>query len=62
MIKLARQKTSVTYNSQFNTVLTRDLIREIMTGKVADPGQLASWFDLHRTIGESPYQGYEDGE
>jgi hypothetical protein len=62
MIKLARQKTNVTYNSQFNTVLTRDLIREIMTGKVADPGQLASWFDLHRTIGESPYQGYEDGE
>jgi Arylsulfatase A and related enzymes len=60
MIKLANQKTNVIYSPQFNTVLTRDLIREIMTGKVAEPDQLASWFDLHRTIGESPYQSYED--
>jgi hypothetical protein len=33
-----------------------------MMGKVAEPYQLASWLDLHRTIGESPYQGYEDAE
>ena len=62
MVKLAHQKTKLIYSSQFNTVLTRDLIREIMTGKVAEPYQLASWLDLHRTIGESPYQGYEDAE
>jgi hypothetical protein len=62
MIKLSEQKTGTTFSSQFNTVLTRELIGEIMHGKLTQPDQLATWLELHRTIGESPYQSYDDVE
>ncbi|MCM3902255.1 MAG: sulfatase-like hydrolase/transferase [Pyrinomonadaceae bacterium] len=62
MIKLAGQKTTLPYNPPFNTVLTRSLIREVLNGNISEPGQVAAWLDTHRTIGESPYQDYEDAE
>ena len=62
MIKLAGQRTTLTYDAPFNTVLTRDLILEVLNGRISDPGQVAGWLDSHRTIGESPYQSYEDAE
>jgi hypothetical protein len=60
IVKLAGQKSGTTYDAPFNTVLTRDLIMEVLGGRIRDPGELAAWLDSRRTIGESPYQSYED--
>lgn len=60
ILRLAKHDTTLNYNAPFNTVLTHDLILEILQGRIAAPEQAASWLDLHRTIGESPYQNYED--
>ncbi|HST53114.1 MAG TPA: sulfatase-like hydrolase/transferase [Pyrinomonadaceae bacterium] len=60
IVKLAGQKSGTTYDAPFNTVLTRDLIMEVLGGRIRDPGELAAWLDAHRTFGESPYQSYED--
>jgi len=62
MIRLAGQKTKLTYDAPFNTVLTRGLIREVLSGEIARPDDAAIWLEAHRTIGESPYQSYEDAE
>ena len=62
MIKLADQNTKTTFTTPFNTVLTRELIGEILRGNLTQSAQLEAWLNLHRTIGESPYQGYEDVE
>lgn len=62
MIKLPAQKTTSNYDAPFNTVLTHDLIMDVLSGKVSNASQAAGWLDSHRTIGESPYQGYEDAE
>jgi hypothetical protein len=62
IVKLAGQKSGVTYDMPFNTVLTHDLVLEVLGGRIKDPGELAAWLDAHRTIGESPYQSYEDEE
>jgi hypothetical protein len=51
---------SVSYEARFNTVLTHDLILEVLRGKISTPGELQSWLDSHKTIGESPYQNYDD--
>ena len=60
IIRLAGQKKMLTYDSPFNTVLTRGLIREVLSGKISQPDDVAMWLEAHRTIGESPYQSYED--
>ena len=60
LVKLGGQKTSATYNARFNTVLTHDLILEILNGKIATVEQLSAWLDTHRRIGESPYQAYDE--
>jgi hypothetical protein len=62
MLRLPGQKTTLNYEAHFNTVLTHDLILEILKGKISDASQAAAWLDAHRTIGESPYQSYEDSE
>jgi hypothetical protein len=62
MIKLAGQTTTLTYDPAFNTVLTRDLIREVLNGRISEASQVEAWLNTHRTIGESPYQSYEDAE
>jgi hypothetical protein len=60
MVKLAGQTTASQYDAAFNTVLTHDLILKILRGGISDQKDLAGWLDKHRTIGESPYQSYED--
>ncbi|HEV7681155.1 MAG TPA: sulfatase-like hydrolase/transferase [Pyrinomonadaceae bacterium] len=60
LVKLAGQKTSVMYDASFNTVLTHDLVLDILSGKVAAPEGLTGWLDTHKSIGESPYQAYDD--
>ncbi|HEV7743785.1 MAG TPA: sulfatase-like hydrolase/transferase [Pyrinomonadaceae bacterium] len=62
MIKLPAQQSASQYDAPFNTVLTHDLILDVLRGKVSNAGQAAGWLDSHRTIGESPYQAYEDAE
>lgn len=60
LVKLGGQKTSATYNAPFNTVLTHDLVLEILNGRVATVEQLSAWLDSHRSFGESPYQAYDE--
>jgi len=62
LIKLAGQREASTYSAPFNTVLTHDLILDVLKGKISTSSQVHSWLDAHRTIGESPYQTYEDTE
>ena len=60
LLKLAGAKTTAIYEAPFNTVLSHDLILEIMRGKITSAGQVAEWLDAHKTIGESPYRDYND--
>jgi hypothetical protein len=60
IVKLAGQKTSASYDAAFNTVLTHDMILDVMNGKISTPSELQAWLDTHKTIGESPYQNYDD--
>ena len=60
LIKLSGQKTGAAYDAPFNTVLTHDLIMEVLDGKISTPEQVSSWLDANRRIGESPYQAYDD--
>ena len=60
LIKLGGQKTGSRYEASFNTVLTHDLILEVLNGKVSKPEQVTVWLDTHRSIGESPFQAYDD--
>jgi hypothetical protein len=55
ILKLAGQREAVTYDPTFNTVLVHDLILAILGGDVRSPGDVATWIDQHRSIGESPY-------
>jgi sulfatase-like protein len=60
IVKLAGQTTASQYDAAFNTVLTHDLVLEVLRGGISNQKDLAGWLDKHRTIGESPYQSYED--
>jgi len=60
IVKLAGQTTASQHDAAFNTVLTHDLILEVLRGGISNQKDLAGWIDKHRTIGESPYQSYED--
>jgi arylsulfatase A-like enzyme len=60
LLKLKGQKESLTYDAPFNTVVSHDLILDILRGKLSAPDQVPVWLDAHRSIGESPYQEYDD--
>ena len=60
LIKLEGQKTGSRYEPPFNTVLTHDLILDVLNRKVSSAEQVTAWLDTHRTIGESPFQAYDD--
>lgn len=62
LVKLAGDKTATTYDAPFNTVLTHDLILDVLSGKIKTHADLTAWLDAHRTIGESPFRSYEDEE
>jgi hypothetical protein len=60
LIKLGGQKTGSRYEAPFNTVLTHDLVLDVLNGKVSGAEQVTAWLDTHRSIGESPFQAYDD--
>jgi len=60
IVKLPGQTTQLTYEPAFNTVLTHDLVLDVLRGKVTKAADVSAWLDAHRTIGESPYHSYED--
>jgi hypothetical protein len=60
MIRLGRQERALRYEAPFNTVLTHDLILELLNRRVSKAEEIRDWIDLHKTIGESPYQSYDD--
>lgn len=62
LVRMAGQKTASRYEAPFNTVLTHDLILDIMKQRISNPEQIPAWLDMHKTIGESPYQAYDDPE
>jgi hypothetical protein len=48
VLKLASQKEGVEYGPQFNTVLTGDLLIDVLRGEVTDPPSAAAWLDRNR--------------
>jgi len=55
LVMLPQKDVGTVYDKPFNTVLTRQIIGELLAGRVADYSALVRWLDAHRTIGKSPY-------
>lgn len=55
ILKMAGRSEAVNYDSAFNTVLTHDLLLAILRGDVSDQQSVAKWLDVHRSIGDSPF-------
>ena len=62
LVKLSGQKGGSVYDSPVNTVLTHDLILDVLSGKISNANEVPAWLALNRTIGESPYRTVEDAE
>jgi sulfatase-like protein len=45
MIKMAGQKAGMEYQKPFNTILTRQLLIEILRGNLTSPADVAAWMD-----------------
>jgi hypothetical protein len=45
LLKFAGQSESCVYEPKFNTVLTRELLLDVLRGKVASPREAAQWLD-----------------
>jgi arylsulfatase A-like enzyme len=60
IVHVAGQKMGMTYEPPLNTVLTHDLVLELLKKGITKPEEIKDWFDRNRTIGESPYQTYGD--
>jgi hypothetical protein len=57
LLKLAGQKDGAVYDKRFNTVLTSDMLMDVMNGQVRDGASTADWIDRNRTRpnrGEAP--------
>ena len=48
IVKLAGQEKSVVYREKFNTVLTHDLVLDMLSKKVTTPAELVHWLDSHK--------------
>jgi hypothetical protein len=55
LVKLAGNRDHLQYDSDFNTVLTRELVLALLRGEVTGLNDLTVWLDQHRTFGDSPY-------
>ncbi|HUS11788.1 MAG TPA: sulfatase-like hydrolase/transferase [Pyrinomonadaceae bacterium] len=49
MLKLAGPRGELSYNSQFNTVISQDLLLTILRGELSTPQQVAIWLDQHQS-------------
>jgi hypothetical protein len=54
MVKLAGQEQGASYDSAFNTVVTRALVKAIFNGSIQTTSDLTAWMDRNRTFGELP--------
>jgi hypothetical protein len=59
LLKLPGVPQPRSYEPEFNTVLTHDLVLAIVHGEVKDSAGAAAWLDAHKTIGDSPYSYYK---
>ena len=48
VLKLASQKEGIEYDRQFNTVLTGDLLIDVLRGAITDPASATAWLDRNR--------------
>lgn len=48
MVKLANQEQAIVYPQEFNTVLTHDLVLDILSKKVTTPAELVHWLNKHK--------------
>ena len=49
LLKLASQKDAVMYPQDFNTILTADLLLDVLRGEIGDPASAVAWLDRNRT-------------
>lgn len=54
MVKMPGQRSSLRYDTCFNTIVFHDLVLALLHGKLQSPGSVAGWIDEHRSFGESP--------
>jgi hypothetical protein len=55
ILKIAGEKTALSYERPFNTVLSHDLMLAILAGELSTESEVVKWLDQHRSIGQSPY-------
>jgi hypothetical protein len=53
MLKLAGQKQSVEYKGSFNTVLTRELVLQLLRSEIKKPSEVVEWLEQKSRLGES---------
>ncbi|HXG92277.1 MAG TPA: sulfatase-like hydrolase/transferase [Blastocatellia bacterium] len=56
LLKLAGQKQSVYYEQEFDTILTQNLLLELLKGDMVTPDSVAVWLDRHRSTVEITYR------
>jgi len=55
MLKLAGQQTQLSYDTPFNTLLTRELLLLILQGKLRSEREVAEWLTRNTHLAESPF-------
>lgn len=54
IVKLADQQVGMEHKTPFNTVLTRQLVLEMLRGNLSRPSEVIEWIDRNSRLGESP--------
>jgi len=55
ILKLSGQKNGVEYASPFNTIITRELLMEMLRGNLTASDDVVEWLDQRRALAESPF-------
>ncbi len=55
MLKIAGASQGLNYEPAFNTVLSQDLLLELLSGKITTEEDVIRWLDQHRSVTESPF-------
>jgi hypothetical protein len=54
MVKFPHQQQGTLYQGRFNTILTKDLVLQILDGKLNSPEQAGAWLDQEMQKGKTP--------
>ncbi|MFY9556126.1 MAG: alkaline phosphatase family protein [Blastocatellia bacterium] len=54
VLKLARQSRAVEYGSEFNTIVTHDLLLALLKGELSDAESVINWLDQRRSTAGNP--------